>query len=720
MKKEKTQPDKSGSSEQIHPMPKDLEGGELKGPIRELKQSLFKAKNKKGEITCGKPVENDHRLFNYLLRFNEKGLKIEEQRLENNSVKYHFFYNEFGKSYKEISYEKSGEISFIANCVYNDNGLQLERNIVKADGTLMWKYLYEYNNKGLKISVKDIYPNESRNMINTFKYDDNDHCIESKSTEANGNVSHWNRTKFDEHGKATELKRLNYDGTFETFYYHHDYDSEGNIITPNYFKPKKDSEIYEFSWEKDHHGNWIEKVEYYKNIPVTIYVREINYFGEESKKSLVNKMESTEETMKMKNTKDKANENTVNSVSKIAIPSYPQLNYEQAKWLADGSTQDFNMLRYYIIINNDMPSNYTYVSMDIEAIALLEELKDNMDAQCLHTNILNYSDDREERLIRYTLSFPDKGYLLNAMQIQSRDEYEYDVPSFIKNYHKSNDGNVYTSQIVVLRPGDASGKRNKDFEAELQQYIDKCTLEKIPEKPSIYMVESGGNGYCLRSHAINDDFEIKSLDTNYGYGFEKFHNELMGRFKSETKGLILFHGEPGTGKTYYIRHLLRTMTSNGKVVIYMPPNMVDYLVEPGFMTFLSAEISNFSEEGYFCALLIEDAEPLLAARQGDVRIQGVSNLLNMTDGLLNDMLDLQIICTFNVKLKELDKALLRPGRLLARKEFKRLSALDANILGQQLGVKHHFTAPATIAEVYAMLNNKGTVLHGVGDRDEEE
>src|SRR5882757_2666117 len=101
----------------------------------------------------------------------------------------------------------------------------------------------------------------------------------------------------------------------------------------------------------------------------------------------------------------------------------------------------------------------------------------------------------------------------------------------------------------------------------------------------------------------------------------------MSRFKNESKGLILFHGEPGTGKTYYIRHLLRKMASNNKIVIYMPPNMVDYLVEPGFMTFLSKEVSHYSADGYFCVLLIEDAEPLLAARQSEARVQGVTNLL---------------------------------------------------------------------------------------------
>jgi ATP-dependent 26S proteasome regulatory subunit len=85
----------------------------------------------------------------------------------------------------------------------------------------------------------------------------------------------------------------------------------------------------------------------------------------------------------------------------------------------------------------------------------------------------------------------------------------------------------------------------------------------------------------------------------------------------------------------------------------------------------------------------------------------------MTDGLLNDMLNLQIICTFNVKVSKLDKALLRPGRLLARKEFKALPEFEANLLASRLGIKHHFTGAATLAEIYAKAINKSTLIHDV-------
>jgi hypothetical protein len=311
------------------------------------------------------------------------------------------------------------------------------------------------------------------------------------------------------------------------------------------------------------------------------------------------------------------------------------------------------------------------------------------------------------------LGFKDKPYLLQVNEISRADHAEFDTPEIMSRrigYGES----LRTGHIKLYMPSEQSGKRDKDFMYSFENWMSLCKLVEKPDQPEIYMIEVAANGFQMHSHAVSDNFEIRDLNINYGQGFDKFHLELMQRFKTETRGLVLFHGEPGTGKTYYIRHLLKMLAGEKKKrVIYMPPNMVDHLADPVLMTFISKTVTSYSNQGIFCVLLIEDAEPLLQKRVEGVRIQGITNLLNMTDGLLNDMLKLQIICTFNVDLKRLDSALLRPGRLVARKEFKPLSELDANILAQRLGIKYHFKAPATLGEIYAMLKNQHTLVHDV-------
>jgi SpoVK/Ycf46/Vps4 family AAA+-type ATPase len=201
---------------------------------------------------------------------------------------------------------------------------------------------------------------------------------------------------------------------------------------------------------------------------------------------------------------------------------------------------------------------------------------------------------------------------------------------------------------------------------------------------------------------------------HYGDGFEKFHSDLMKRLDDESKGLVLFHGEPGTGKTQYIRHMLKELCGANKAVLYSPPAVSASLAEPQMINFISDWIMGEKRD---CILLIEDAEPLLESRDGsaDGRSTGISNLLNITDGILNDILGLMVIATFNIEISKIDSALLRPGRLLARKEFKKMDELQAENLAAALGIEKPETDlnkyPITLAEFYNNRKAKNILTH---------
>ncbi|MGO8056094.1 hypothetical protein, partial [Rhizobium leguminosarum] len=62
----------------------------------------------------------------------------------------------------------------------------------------------------------------------------------------------------------------------------------------------------------------------------------------------------------------------------------------------------------------------------------------------------------------------------------------------------------------------------------------------------------------------------------------------------------------------------------------------------------------------------------------------VSNLLNISDGLLADFLNVQLVCTFNSSLTFIDTALLRKGRLIAKYEFGKLGITKAQLLSTHL------------------------------------
>ena len=84
-------------------------------------------------------------------------------------------------------------------------------------------------------------------------------------------------------------------------------------------------------------------------------------------------------------------------------------------------------------------------------------------------------------------------------------------------------------------------------------------------------------------------------------------------------------------------------------------------------------------------LLLEDAESILTSPDGE-RNQAVSNILNISDGLLNDHMDMQIIATFNTSRKVIDSALLRKGRLMVDYKFKKLNAEQSTKLSKHIGL----------------------------------
>lgn len=97
-------------------------------------------------------------------------------------------------------------------------------------------------------------------------------------------------------------------------------------------------------------------------------------------------------------------------------------------------------------------------------------------------------------------------------------------------------------------------------------------------------------------------------------------------------------------------------------------------------------------------LVIEDAENIIMDRRANSS-SSVSNLLNISDGLLADFLNVQLICTFNSALTMVDSALLRKGRLIAKYEFGKLDAAKAQRLSNHLGFRTTITKAMTVAEV---------------------
>jgi len=96
---------------------------------------------------------------------------------------------------------------------------------------------------------------------------------------------------------------------------------------------------------------------------------------------------------------------------------------------------------------------------------------------------------------------------------------------------------------------------------------------------------------------------------------------------------------------------------------------------------------------------MEDAEELLLPRDEGSRTK-VANLLNIGDGFLGEHLKLHVIATINAAVRQLDPALLRPGRLIGTRQFRRLSRPEAQRLAVAKGLALPNQHDYSLAEVY--------------------
>lgn len=180
-----------------------------------------------------------------------------------------------------------------------------------------------------------------------------------------------------------------------------------------------------------------------------------------------------------------------------------------------------------------------------------------------------------------------------------------------------------------------------------------------------------------------------NIRDNYNDDFVKIHRVILKRLaKKNDKGVVILHGKPGTGKTSYIRYLISLLK---KEIIFLPPNMAGVITNPDLISILIDHPNS--------VFVIEDAENIILDREksGD---SPISALLNISDGLLSDCLNIQIICSFNTDISKVDSALMRKGRLIAKYEFKELETSKAQALSDKLSFSSKIYKPMTLTEIY--------------------
>ncbi len=177
--------------------------------------------------------------------------------------------------------------------------------------------------------------------------------------------------------------------------------------------------------------------------------------------------------------------------------------------------------------------------------------------------------------------------------------------------------------------------------------------------------------FCLMSPRGNAQTYTRQIDapdwddirSNYAGGAAEALGKVLAGGPSVHGKVGVLTGPPGAGKTTLLRCFARMWREQAEFAYITDPHRL--FAEPGYLLDL---ILNQFQGDTWNVLVIEDAEKYIAMRD-QVTTQSnllqedtLSTLLNLGDGMLGQGLKIKLIFTTNATDKNIDPAVIRPGR----------------------------------------------------------
>lgn len=221
------------------------------------------------------------------------------------------------------------------------------------------------------------------------------------------------------------------------------------------------------------------------------------------------------------------------------------------------------------------------------------------------------------------------------------------------------------------------------------------------------------------------------------YTLSKDIEHLIGLNNPYEAGkLIFWFGFPGTGKTYAIRALMREWRSKTKFVYVIDPEA--FFSVPSYLMNTIQRLTTNVEYGgeddddgdgdgedgedrknkkkkNSVLIIIEDGLDILLAETRKRNAGAMGRLLNITEGILGQGINLIVLVTTNEPIKEIDPAYTREGRCLQLLEFPLFDVKTAKEWGTKHGFEVKTKDPVSLAKLYALRSNNPVNLSQIRD-----
>ena len=266
------------------------------------------------------------------------------------------------------------------------------------------------------------------------------------------------------------------------------------------------------------------------------------------------------------------------------------------------------------------------------------------------------------------------------------------------------DEDCYLSYIVGDRLSESSFIDSISFYyangyEKVQDFIDElndCVLDyEDDDSNKLNTIGLSINGLEIEPISLHN-IDLDNVDNYYNTETFRRVEKAVKQIKKADKGLTVFYGERGSGKTSIINYISSKLD---RIVIFIPNNMIDHTIN-------NPEFRKFIKKYDKPVLVLDDCEIAFTENYGRSNMF-TSNLLQMVDGFLSDSINCNIVTIFNIDdEEEIDQSLLECNNLIDVIEFEMLTDEESNSLAKHIQSNKKYKNKTKLIDIIKKRSNK--------------